>query len=119
MKGLICSVYENKAFGNCSNSGVSSRVDSVVLCPEDKALNDWGLPKLFDATDDRPAVVLRTIRVSEDYEHVYAVPVELIESGNGGCMFGGSFIYSNDSRFPLRHPIPLHDRIEHGRGYGD
>jgi hypothetical protein len=25
---------------------------------------------------------------------------------------GGTFIYSSDSRFPSKYPIPLHDRVE-------
>jgi len=119
MKGLVCSVYESKRHGNCSANGISSRVDSVILCPDPDSANDWGIPKIFDVSDDCPAVVLRTIRVSEDREHVYAVPVELLEQGTGAWMFGGSFIYTSDSRFPLPHPIPLHDRVEEGRGYAD
>lgn len=119
MKGLVCSVYESKRHGNCSAAGISSRVDSVILCPDPDSGNDWGIPKIFEASDDCPAVVLRSIRVSEEYEHVYAVPVELLQSGTGTWMFGGSFLYTSDSRFPLRHPIPLHDRVEEGRGYGD
>jgi hypothetical protein len=31
MKGLICSIYEDKSIGNCSNHGISSRVKEVVL----------------------------------------------------------------------------------------
>lgn len=116
MKGLVCSVYESKRHGNCSAAGISSRVDSVILCPDPDSSNDWGIPKIFDASDDCPAVVLRTILVSEDREHVYAVPVGMPV---GGSMFGGSFIYSSDSRFPANYPIPLHDRVEHGRGYAD
>jgi hypothetical protein len=30
-------------------------------------------------------------------------------------MFGGTFIFSSDSRFPSHYPIPLHDRVEGGR----
>ena len=29
-----------------------------------------------------------------------------------GPMFGGAFIWSSDSRFPSRQPIPVHDRYE-------
>jgi hypothetical protein len=27
-------------------------------------------------------------------------------------MWGGHFVYSSDSRWPTRRPIPLHDRYE-------
>jgi hypothetical protein len=119
MKGLICSIFESKAHGNCSNSGVSSRFKSVTLCPDYDANCGFGIPEVFVADTDAPAVVLRAFRVSEDYEYIYAVPVELVEKGDGGWMFGGSFIFTSDSRFPARHPIPLHDRVEEGRGYAD
>lgn len=117
MKGLVCSIFESKAHGNCSNFGVSDRFKRVTLCPDPDALCDFGIPEIFEADSDAPAVVLRTIRLGADREHVYAVPVELMESGTGGWMFGGSFIYTSDSRFPLGHPIPLHDRVEVGNDY--
>lgn len=113
MKGLHCSIFESKRHGNCSNSGVSSRCKSVTLCPDPAAFTDYGIPKQFEADEDSPAVVLRTICIGER-EHVFAVPV-----GVTGSMFGGSFIYCSDSRFPMEYPIPLHDRVEEGRGYGD
>lgn len=115
MKGLVCSILESKAFGNCSNNGVSSRCKSVTLCPDPAANADFGIPALFESDLDAPAVVLRTIKVG-DREHVYAVPYEL---SDGGSMFGGCFIFCSDSRFPMEYPIPLHDRTEEGRGYGD
>lgn len=116
MKGLICSVYESKQHGNCSNSGLSSKVKGVTLCPDPVNFCDFGIPRVFEASEDAPAVVLRCIKFS-DREHVYAVPVDLAD--RGCVMFGGTFIYTSDSRFPLRHPIPLHDRVEEGSGYGD
>ena len=119
MKGLHCSIFESKKHGNCSANGISSRVNAVTLCPDPvlTAFQDWGIPKLFEADDSAPAVVLRHRRLTADREHVYAVPVELAD--RGCAMFGGTFIYTSDSRFPLRHPIPLHDRVEEGSGYGD
>lgn len=119
MKGLLCSIFESKDHGNCSNNGISARYSRCILCPDPEADQDWGIPKIFNPDAEAPAVVLRTFRISEDREHVYAVPVELLERGNGGWMFGGSFIYTSDSRFPLGHPIPLHDRVENGRDYAD
>lgn len=115
MKGIVCSILESKSLGNCSNSGLSSRVGSVTLCADPESFNDWGIPAMFNPDLDAPAVVLRTITVGER-EHVYAVPYGMPE---GGSMFGGCFIYCSDSRFPMEYPIPLHDRVEEGRGYGD
>lgn len=43
-----------------------------------------------------------------------AVPVD--QNGQeillGHRMFGGTFVYSSDSRFPEKYPVPLHDRFE-------
>ena len=118
MKGLVCSIYESKPFGNCSANGISSRVKAVILCPDYEAGFGCGIPEIFEPQPETPAVVLRSTRVG-DYEHIYAVPVELLDGGTGGWMFGGTFIYTSDSRFPVRHPIPLHDRVEVGNGYAD
>ena len=117
MKGLICSVFESKAHGNCSANGISSRCKQVTLCPDYDAKYGMGIPSIFEVSAVAPAVVVRSIRISEDREHFFAVPVELTDTG--AAMFGGSFIYTSDSRFPMEYPLPLHDRVEDGRGYAE
>ncbi|OLT21172.1 hypothetical protein BJF78_34665 [Pseudonocardia sp. CNS-139] len=41
--------------------------------------------------------------------HIVARPMA---AGDRWLMFGGSFVYSGDSRWPAGRPIPLHDRYE-------
>lgn len=43
-------------------------------------------------------------------EYVHAVPAALADKQ---VMFGGTFIYTSDSRFPSSYPIPVHDRVEY------
>jgi hypothetical protein len=100
-KGMICSVYESKDHGNCSNDGVSARYSSVVLIGP-------GIPELFEPKDDRPAVYL-----DRNFNGVAGNVAAVAKGGDGvGPMFGGSFIYTSDSRFPGGGPLKLMDRYE-------
>ena len=107
MKGLRCSIYRphngSRALARapgCSNGGISEDYDSCVLVGSD-------IPQIFSPSVDAPMVKL---------EERYLVGPVAIPSdqpkGLRGPMFGGSFIYTSDSRFPSEHPIPLHDRWE-------
>ena len=107
MKGLITEIFENKAHGNCSNHGLSSKVDKVVITSE-----DFEIDEVFEVTEDMPEVVIIK-RERNSFKDVIAVPRELLESGKH-YMFGGSFIYTSDSRFAeiSSSPIKLFDRVE-------
>ncbi len=104
MKGLICEIY--KYYGSdSSNNGISAKAESVTLVGE-------GIPEIFEPNDYRPAVKL-VKRIIRGKEYVHAEPVEWESEGDDiRGMFGGTFIYTSDSRFPATHPIPLHDRRE-------
>lgn len=111
MKGLRCSVYEDKSIGNCSNNGISARCKSVTLVGD-------GIPGIFESSESAPAVVLKKKNIGGEY--LYAVPTDLVDDEREArlpVMFGGSFIYASDGRFPSRQPIPLHDRVESWDGY--
>jgi hypothetical protein len=99
-RGLICEIYRNGR--DCSNSGISSRVDAVTLI-------DIGVD-LFDPVASRPAVKLVKRNMGKRV-YLHAEPVDQPE-GLVGPMAGGTFIYCNDSRFPSEYPIALHDRWE-------
>ena len=107
MKGLIAEIFENKAHGNCSNHGLSSKVSQVVITSE-----DFDIDELFEATEDMPEVVIIK-RERNPFKDIIAVPREVLESGKH-YMFGGSFIYTSDSRFGeiSSSPIKLFDRVE-------
>lgn len=103
-KGMTAHVYRCD-LGDCSNNGISSRVSKVTLIGP-------GVPEIFESTANAPAVMLMPGHI-DGYR---AVPLDGGENSvYGACvgpMFGGCFIYSSDSRFPSKTPIPLHDRWE-------
>jgi len=104
MKGMLASVYRNDAgWGDATNGGVTSKHKQVVLIGE-------GVAEVFAPSETAPA--LRLVRKTG---YLYAEPVH--QPNGVGWMFGGNFIYSSDSRFPLRFPIPVHDRQESREQY--
>jgi len=107
MKGLSVSIYENKEHGNSSNHGISKYCDSVIITSE-----DFEIDEVFEVTENSPEVVIIK-REGRMYQDVIAVPRVVLESGKH-YMFGGSFIYSSDSRFNAisKLPIKLFDRVE-------
>jgi hypothetical protein len=97
MKGLVCDIF--KSDYNSDLNVIASKCNSVTLVGE-------GIPEIFNASDDAPAVTWKKIA---NTQHIAAVP----EGETKWVMFGGTFIYTSDSRFPAEYPIPLHDRIEY------
>lgn len=102
--GLLCGILQNKNIGNCSNGGISSKYDSVVLIDAD-------VDAPFEPSEDSPAVKI-TRRLIGGLEYIYAEPVERCPAGHVGYMAGGCYIITSDRRFPFDYPIPLHDRTE-------
>jgi len=120
MRGLSVSVYRNTEFSDCTNGGVTSREDSLILfgiedgCwkPEEVAHKDG---KLLLVKRDK--VHLRG--------YLYAVPAVVIDGkvvakplpdGWVGWMAGGNYVGTSDSRFSESvtslGAIPVHDRAE-------
>ena len=99
-KGLLCSVYRPGNMGDCTNGGVSSRYHALILVGKD-------VPGVFE-TEGRESVVRLIYR--EKWGDFIAAPLDY---GKGRhYMFGGNFLYTSDSRFPVSHPIKIHDRLE-------
>ncbi len=107
MKGIRVEIY--KWMGkDSSNRGVSSRKDTVTLLIPEGGYAD------AVAQDGTYLTIVRR------YIGDYATPCNasgapLQRPGMIGPMFGGTFIYSSDSRFREycgKSPIPLHDRWE-------
>ena len=107
MRGLSVSIYTNKEHGTCSNNGISNRFDSVIITS-----NDYKIEEVFEVTENVPEVVIIK-REHRMFKDIIAVPREVLESGKH-YMFGGSFIYTSDSRFAeiSSSPIKLFDRVE-------
>lgn len=105
MQGLIVSIYSNGV--NCSNGGISSRVNKAIIIGDD-------IPQLFEARDDMPAIKIIRRNIG-GREYIHAEPVNPCPSNEIGYMAGGCFVYSSDSRFRqliCDYPIALHDRSE-------
>ena len=103
-KGLICSILQSKGCGNCSNNGISSKHKAVVLVGDD-------IPEVFDEIPEIPAVRIDVKRANGE-ARVRAIPIDGKDPQKVGWMFGGTFVWTSDSRFPANYPIPLHDRQE-------
>lgn len=106
MKAITASIYENKMIGNCSNNGISSRFDRVLILCEDGYID-------VDGTEENLCEV-RYITFGGQ-THMFAEPVAAPKGI--GWMDGGSIVYTSDSRFPSDYPLRLHDRQETHKEY--
>lgn len=121
--GLRAEVYRTARLGDCSNGGLSSRVDTVTI------VNAEGP---FKPDEHAPAVLLQKGPMGT----VNAVPVTafgegwaLDRPGGGvGPMMGGAYIATSDSRFREKvdnlldgsgfyGAVALHDRFETAAQY--
>jgi len=101
-KGLLVFVYESSN-GDSTNNGLTHRQKQLILVGEN-------INGPFDITDGEDYLVLKNKNFNNK-EYLYCVPNSIIESGEHS-MFGGNFVYTSDSRFPNKYPIPVHDRVE-------
>lgn len=102
-KGLLVEIFK-PVWGSCSNNGLSSKADKCIIIGN-------GVPEIFSVTDDSPAVQVVERQLNHG-PYLTAYPVDKDGKVDTGCMFGGTFIYTSDARFPAKYPIPLHDRKE-------
>lgn len=86
---LSCEIFKSN-LGDCSNGGISSKYNEVYLIhPEGN----------MEVEDDDPRLVELVKReLFGGEKHWYIKPYEKEKSGKW-WMFGGTFIYSSDSRF--------------------
>lgn len=87
----------------------------LTLCEKYKSaiLYGEGIPEIFEESDECPALRLERRHLADrGDENDYYWTAYPDFSPKGYYCFGGSFIYSPDSRFPSRYPIPVHDRDE-------
>ena len=61
-KGILCWIYVNKDFGDCSNNGISAKKTKVVVL-NNPEFPDVQVPEIFEPTEDAPAAVGDTLRV--------------------------------------------------------
>ena len=104
-KGLLTFVLK-PAYGDCTNNGLTSKNNSILLISDDDTVQG---PSEINDNEDYLVLVKRQL---SDGEYLHAVPKSLLNSGKH-VMFGGNFITTSDSRFPSKYPIPVHDRVEY------
>lgn len=99
MKNLGYMDIYKPAYGDCSNQGISSRHDQVIVVDN------------FDHdAADNAVVVVRDKILNGTVDRIRAVPAN---SKGKWSMFGGCFVYTNNGIVPNSGmPIPLHDRFE-------
>lgn len=120
LRGITVSVFRDRAMPDCSRSGISARVDRVVLVGVAEYDADWNL-KLTDLvkgtaspSPSQPAVVL----VKRQFGRRTSVCAQPWGDNvpRHGWMSGGTYIATSDSRFGeasgFYGAVSLHDRRE-------
>ena len=112
---LTVKVLRDSITGDCTNHGVSSRFNELLIaCPDG--------PQSFDADELLPLnFCMMDFRSLGFADHVRIVPATVNERGEvvqrpGWWMFGGNVARASDSRFfelsGVRYPLDIHDRRE-------
>lgn len=109
-KGILVYVYRAGRMGpedcDCSLGGFSSITQRAILLIESGGnLSEADAEKL-----GCPVLELKK-RGAVTGMHLHVETTAPCPS-NRHRMFGGNFVYTSDSRFPNRYPIPIHDREE-------
>lgn len=107
MKALPISVYRENRLGDCTNGGITSRYDRLLLiCEEGYKEVDENNPP-----ENLVKIVTRFI-CGREYKHIE--PYASVDAGCVGWMSGGNIAYSCDSRFSRmsEYPLSVHDRQE-------
>lgn len=105
-KGLTGYVLRDAYLGDCTNGGISSRYDKLILI--DRNNPDLGYVDVNTNNAPENAVEICSINVlGKTYYNVKPV-----KRGGKWFMAGGNFLWSSDSRFPADYPLPIHDRTE-------
>jgi len=103
-KGLLCFVYINKRCGDSTNGGISSKYAELVL-------TDGNTDNMVEGCFSPDVDNVIYLYHRKHYNDFIAAPKDYGQNGPH-YMFGGNFLYSSDSRFPLAHPVKIFDRQE-------
>ena len=105
MKAIRCNIMKHNG-EDSSNHGISSRYNDVLVIVPDGYIDVTG--------DEENLVKLDSITFGGRTSY-YLEPVK--EPEHLGWMYGGTVVYTSDSRFPADYPLRLHDRQETPRQY--
>ena len=115
-----CQIFKS-SHGDCSNNGISSRCDYILLAIPDN--RDSSTQCLY-TTEDRKQIEAEMAKLDNGLQEIICIVINRNLYGcglyhhvepfkhSGQYMFGGTLIYSSDSRFPFVYPVKLHDRRE-------
>lgn len=108
-RALPVGIYRNSRTGDCSNHGISSRFNEILLLCDDGFIE-------VD-TENPPENLCKVVKRNIGFtEFVHIEPVASVSRGNVGWMNGGAICHTSDSRFHrctgIDYPICLHDRQE-------
>lgn len=102
MRAIPVSIFEDKRLGNSSNHGISERYNEILLLHPDGFIE----VDMENPPENLCTVMQREVMGRVD---VYVRPIK--EPEGIGWMYGGTLVYSSDSRFG-HNPLRLHDRQE-------
>lgn len=114
LNATLVHVYRSPRLGDCTNSGLTSKFDSIMLVdPQNDQLGGF-------TVKDGDRVLLVDHRGGRDHPCLTprAVPATIINGAvipdKGWHMFGGNYVSTSDSRFreAFGHVLPVHDRVE-------
>lgn len=105
MKALPISVYRTDRLGDCTNGGISSRYDTLLLACDDGYID-------VDENNPPENLVKLVVRYFGGQEYKHLEPVNRPDNGCVGWMYGGNIASTSDSRFPSQYPLKVHDRQE-------
>lgn len=112
MKALPISVFRTQRISDCTNGGISSMYDTLLL------ICDEGFMKIDEDNPPKTLVKIVTKNIGgKEYKHIE--PVAKVNDGCVGWMAGGNIAYSSDSRFSRmsEYPLSIHDRQESQEHY--
>lgn len=106
MKKVLTFVFKH-SLGDCTNNGLTSKVNNVDLYSE---VTEQDYEFLNGLDEDVLILVKRGSFQGRPLGDI-AVPWSIYKVGRHS-MAGGNFVYTSDSRFPAEAPISVHDRVE-------
>jgi len=115
---LHVSVYRNAEIGDCTNGGISSQYNKLILIAEHVKLERVEQFCNKYNYDINTCVQVYT-RNLQGRNYVVVTPIHLHENNSKQwTMFGGNYIGTSDSRFKNitknheGYPVAIHDRVE-------
>lgn len=101
-------VYKSDSIGDCTNGGVSSTHDKLLIPHPEGYITEDDIAVMRENGAKVAILDLEIKNVRGEYRCLKP------RGETRWCMMGGNFAYSSDSRFRdlSAYPLPIHDRIE-------